>query len=151
MASLCQSIGPSPRRRRQRSGGRAIGCRAGGAIGCSFHERGGTDRSGGERSRIAAGDGHNRNTGVVVASVAVIATGVIVASGRIDQGHGSARMHPRIRVDATQLDDLVGLAGELVVVTDNLMGLREIPGVESWLHALESLRARQPGSPGHDP
>ncbi len=51
-----------------------------------------------------------------------------------------ARMHPRIRVDAAQLDDLVGLAGELVVVTDNLMGLREIPGVESWLHALEALQ-----------
>ncbi len=51
-----------------------------------------------------------------------------------------ARLHPRIRVDAAQLDDLVGLAGELVVVTDNLMGLREVPGVESWLHALEALQ-----------
>jgi two-component system, chemotaxis family, sensor kinase CheA len=51
-----------------------------------------------------------------------------------------ARPHARIRVDAAQLDDLVGLAGELVVVTDNLMGLREIPGVESWLHALEALQ-----------
>ena len=36
------------------------------------------------------------------------------------------RPHARIRVDAGQLDDLVGLAGELVVVSDNLMGLREI-------------------------
>ena len=43
-------------------------------------------------------------------------------------------------VDATQLDDLVGLAGELVVVSDNLMGLREIPGAETWVHALEALQ-----------
>jgi len=50
------------------------------------------------------------------------------------------RPHARIRVDAGQLDDLVGLAGELVVVADNLMGLRELPGVESWMHALESLQ-----------
>ncbi|HKI18839.1 MAG TPA: chemotaxis protein CheA, partial [Isosphaeraceae bacterium] len=49
------------------------------------------------------------------------------------------RPHARIRVDAGQLDDLVGLAGELVVVSDNLMGLREIPGVEAWTHALEAL------------
>ncbi len=49
------------------------------------------------------------------------------------------RLHARIRVDAGQLDDLVGLAGELVVVTDNLLGLREIPGVERWTHALEAL------------
>jgi two-component system, chemotaxis family, sensor kinase CheA len=49
------------------------------------------------------------------------------------------RLHARIRVDAGQLDDLVGLAGELVVVTDNLLGLRDVPGVESWIHALESL------------
>jgi two-component system chemotaxis sensor kinase CheA len=48
-------------------------------------------------------------------------------------------LHARIRVDAGQLDDLVGLAGELVVVTDNLLGLREVPGVEAWIHALESL------------
>ena len=33
-----------------------------------------------------------------------------------------------IRVDADQLDDLVGLAGELAVLSDNLMGLREVPG-----------------------
>jgi two-component system, chemotaxis family, sensor kinase CheA len=50
------------------------------------------------------------------------------------------RLHARIRVDATQLDDLVGLAGELVVVSDNLMGLREIPGAETWIHALEALQ-----------
>jgi two-component system chemotaxis sensor kinase CheA len=49
------------------------------------------------------------------------------------------RPHPRIRVDAAQLDELVGLAGELVVIADNLLGLREIPAVESWGHALESL------------
>ncbi len=49
------------------------------------------------------------------------------------------RLHARIRVDAGQLDELVGLAGELVVVTDNLLGLREIPGVERWMHAIEAL------------
>ena len=50
------------------------------------------------------------------------------------------KLHARIRVDAAQLDDLVGLAGELVVVSDNLMGLREVPGVETWIHALEALQ-----------
>ena len=50
-----------------------------------------------------------------------------------------ARPHARIRVDAIQLDDLVGLAGELVVLSDNLQGLREEPRVASWLHALEAL------------
>jgi two-component system chemotaxis sensor kinase CheA len=50
------------------------------------------------------------------------------------------RPHARIRVDAAQLDDLVGLAGELAVLSDNLMGLRETDGVEPWLHALESLQ-----------
>ena len=61
------------------------------------------------------------------------------------------RLHARIRVDAAQLDDLVGLAGELVVVSDNLMGLREVPGVETWIHALEALAARQPADQGYDP
>jgi two-component system chemotaxis sensor kinase CheA len=50
------------------------------------------------------------------------------------------RPHSRIRVDAVQLDDLVGLAGELVVISDNLIGLREIPGVNGWSHALEALQ-----------
>jgi two-component system chemotaxis sensor kinase CheA len=50
-----------------------------------------------------------------------------------------ARPHARIRVDAIQLDDLVGLAGELMVLSDNLQGLREEPRVAEWLHALESL------------
>jgi two-component system chemotaxis sensor kinase CheA len=53
--------------------------------------------------------------------------------------HAIPRPHSRIRVDAGQLDDLVGLAGELVVVSDNLMGVREIAGVEGWSHALEAL------------
>jgi len=52
---------------------------------------------------------------------------------------GLPRPHVRIRVDAGQLDDLVGLAGELVVVSDNLMGVRELAGVEAWTHALEAL------------
>jgi two-component system chemotaxis sensor kinase CheA len=34
---------------------------------------------------------------------------------------------------------LVGLAGELAVVSDNLMGVREVPGIEAWTHALEAL------------
>jgi len=50
------------------------------------------------------------------------------------------RPHARIRVDSAQLDDLVGLAGELAVVSDNLMGLRGVPGVEDWEDALESLQ-----------
>jgi two-component system chemotaxis sensor kinase CheA len=50
------------------------------------------------------------------------------------------RLNTRIRVDAVQLDDLVGLAGELAVLSDNLMGLREVPGLDLWLHALESLQ-----------
>ena len=51
-----------------------------------------------------------------------------------------ARPHARIRVDAQQLDDLVGLAGELAVLSDNLQGLREDPRMTPWLHALESLQ-----------
>lgn len=46
---------------------------------------------------------------------------------------------PRIRVDAGQLDDLVGLAGELAVLSDNLQTLRELPGAEVWIVALEAL------------
>lgn len=49
------------------------------------------------------------------------------------------RLTPRIRVDAHQLDDLVGLAGELAVLSDNLQGLREIPGAFAWVHTLEAL------------
>jgi two-component system chemotaxis sensor kinase CheA len=52
---------------------------------------------------------------------------------------GPARPHARIRVDAVQLDDLVGLAGELVVLSDNLQALRDLKGVAPWSHALESL------------
>ena len=51
-----------------------------------------------------------------------------------------ARPHARIRVDAQQLDDLVGLAGELAVLSDNLQGLREDTRMTPWLHALESLQ-----------
>ena len=57
-----------------------------------------------------------------------------------DPQRPAPRPNARIRVDAAQLDDLVGLAGELAVLSDNLMGLREIHGVEIWLHALESLQ-----------
>jgi len=53
---------------------------------------------------------------------------------------GPPKPHQRIRVDASQLDDLVGLAGELAVLSDNLQGLREVPGIAPWLPALESLQ-----------
>lgn len=45
----------------------------------------------------------------------------------------------RIRVDASQLDDLVGLAGELAVLSDNLQSMREILGAQPWVHTLEAL------------
>ena len=61
------------------------------------------------------------------------------------------RVHARIRVDAVQLDDLVGLAGELAVVSDNLMGLRELPGIETWMDALEALAAREPADSRYNP
>lgn len=51
----------------------------------------------------------------------------------------TARLSPRIRVDANQLDDLVGLAGELAVLSDNLQALREIHGAGPWVHTLEAL------------
>jgi two-component system chemotaxis sensor kinase CheA len=54
--------------------------------------------------------------------------------------HTPARPHARIRVDALQLDDLVGLAGELAVLSDNLQGLREVPSVAQWVPALEALQ-----------
>ena len=51
----------------------------------------------------------------------------------------SSRVAPRIRVDANQLDDLVGLAGELAVLSDNLQGLRDVAGASHWVHTLEAL------------
>jgi two-component system, chemotaxis family, sensor kinase CheA len=69
-----------------------------------------------------------------------VAASATPARGAASSLPAAARAHSRIRVDAAQLDDLVGLAGELVVVTDNLMGLREIRGVETWVHALEALQ-----------
>jgi len=49
------------------------------------------------------------------------------------------RTATRIRVDAGQLDDLVGLAGELAVLSDNLQGIRERDGVQQWIPTLEAL------------
>jgi two-component system, chemotaxis family, sensor kinase CheA len=49
------------------------------------------------------------------------------------------RMSTRIRVDAGQLDDLVGLAGELAVLSDNLQGVREQSAAEPWIATLEAL------------
>src|SRR5262249_6909129 len=54
-------------------------------------------------------------------------------------GAAARRGAPRIRVDATQLDDLVGYAGELAVLSDNLQGLRDLPGAERWVVTLEAL------------
>ncbi len=74
------------------------------------------------------------------------ATAMRVASQPIAMNGGSVappvvpRVHARIRVDAVQLDDLVGLAGELAVVSDNLMALRDLPGIETWMLALEALQ-----------
>ncbi len=50
------------------------------------------------------------------------------------------RAHGRIRVDAQQLDDLVGLAGELAVLSDNLQGLREVKSAMPWGATLEALQ-----------
>lgn len=45
----------------------------------------------------------------------------------------------RIRIEASQLDQLVGLAGELAVLTDNLQSLAAQPWAESWAGTIESL------------
>jgi two-component system chemotaxis sensor kinase CheA len=50
-----------------------------------------------------------------------------------------SRSVSRIRVDANQLDDLVGLAGELAVLSDNLQSIRDLPGAQPWIHTLEAL------------
>jgi two-component system chemotaxis sensor kinase CheA len=49
------------------------------------------------------------------------------------------RLSTRIRVDAGQLDDLVGLAGELAVLSDNLQGIRDLRGIDPWVATLEAL------------
>ncbi|WP_220369769.1 chemotaxis protein CheA, partial [Paludisphaera rhizosphaerae] len=59
-------------------------------------------------------------------------------NGQAKTAH-AARAHGRIRVDAQQLDDLVGLAGELAVISDNLQGLREIRSASPWVATIESL------------
>ncbi len=68
----------------------------------------------------------------------------IPPAGAVPRGGGTPgpqapRVAPRIRVDASQLDDLVGLAGELAVLSDNLQSLRDIPGAFQWVHTLEAL------------
>jgi two-component system chemotaxis sensor kinase CheA len=45
----------------------------------------------------------------------------------------------RIRVDADELDHLVGMAGELAILTDSLQGIRELPGADAWSATLEAL------------
>jgi two-component system chemotaxis sensor kinase CheA len=45
----------------------------------------------------------------------------------------------RIRVGSDELDQLVGMAGELALLTDNLQGLSAIEGVEPWVATIEAL------------
>lgn len=45
----------------------------------------------------------------------------------------------RVRVDADQLDQLIGMAGELAVLTDTLQGLHDLEGVGPWASTLEAL------------
>ena len=46
---------------------------------------------------------------------------------------------PRVRVDAEQLDDLVGMAGELAVLTDSLQGLADLVGSGPFAGTIEAL------------
>jgi len=46
---------------------------------------------------------------------------------------------PRVRVDAEQLDGLVGMAGELAVLTDSLQGLADLVGSGPFAGTIESL------------
>jgi two-component system chemotaxis sensor kinase CheA len=45
----------------------------------------------------------------------------------------------KLRVEAEQLDELLGLAGELAILTDSLQGLREVPESTPWAGTLEAL------------
>jgi two-component system, chemotaxis family, sensor kinase CheA len=45
----------------------------------------------------------------------------------------------RVRVDSEQLDALIGMAGELAVLTDTLQGLQNLEGVGPWAATLEAL------------
>ena len=53
---------------------------------------------------------------------------------RSREGKGS-----RVRVESEQLDELVGMAGELAILADSLAGLRDLKGVGPWIGALEAL------------
>jgi two-component system chemotaxis sensor kinase CheA len=46
---------------------------------------------------------------------------------------------PRVRVDAEQLDSLVGMAGELAVLTDSLQGLAGLAGTGPMAGTIEAL------------
>lgn len=62
------------------------------------------------------------------------------ASRSISPPEATARAETvRIRVDAEQLDQMVGLAGELAVLTDSLQELGGLPWAGRWAGALESL------------
>ncbi len=45
----------------------------------------------------------------------------------------------RVRVDAEQLDSIIGMAGELAVLTDTLQGLQHLEGIGPWAGTLEGL------------
>ena len=52
---------------------------------------------------------------------------------------GKTAAPARVRVDAEQLDALIGMAGELAVLTDTLQGLHDLEGIGPWAATLESL------------
>ncbi len=45
----------------------------------------------------------------------------------------------QLRVNAEQLDELLGLAGELAILTDSLQGLRDLDAAAPWSGTLEAL------------
>jgi two-component system chemotaxis sensor kinase CheA len=45
----------------------------------------------------------------------------------------------RIRVEAAQLDELVGMAGELAILAETLQGLAALPAAGRWAGSLEAL------------
>ena len=55
------------------------------------------------------------------------------------EGRAKEAKGARVRVDAGQLDELVGMAGELAILVDGMRGLRDAQGVGPWVGALEAL------------
>jgi two-component system chemotaxis sensor kinase CheA len=61
------------------------------------------------------------------------------AIGPAVRTRGGQNLTGRVRVDAESLDQLIGLAGELAVISDNLQSLLGQPWAERWTNAIESL------------